>query len=80
LKLPRDLRGDDLAKKLAIYGYIVTRQSGSHMRLTTQSEGEHHLTIPAYRSIPVDILDSVIGDVASHRKVKKSVIIDELFR
>ena len=80
MKLPRDLSGDVLVKKLVKYGYVVTRQSGSHMRLTTQSEGEHHLTIPAYRSIPVDILDSILGDIASHLKVKKSIIIDELFR
>jgi predicted RNA binding protein YcfA (HicA-like mRNA interferase family) len=34
MKLPRDLAGKDLAKALRKVGYEVTRQSGSHLRLT----------------------------------------------
>ncbi len=33
MKLPRDLGGEELAKLLKKYGYEVTRQTGSHMRL-----------------------------------------------
>ena len=29
------------------YGYEITCQTGSHMRLTTMVGGEHHVTIPA---------------------------------
>lgn len=36
LRLPRDLSGRDLARALRRYGYEVTRETGSHMRLTTQ--------------------------------------------
>ena len=46
MRLPRDLSGDDLAKALRALGYSVTRQTGSHMRLTTAELGEHHITIP----------------------------------
>jgi predicted RNA binding protein YcfA (HicA-like mRNA interferase family) len=35
VRLPRDLSGRDLARALGRYGYAVTRESGSHMRLTT---------------------------------------------
>jgi predicted RNA binding protein YcfA (HicA-like mRNA interferase family) len=35
VKLPRDVSGSDLVKALAKLGYTVTRQTGSHMRLTT---------------------------------------------
>ena len=35
MRLPRDVSGTDLAKVLQAYGYRVTRQTGSHMRLTT---------------------------------------------
>jgi predicted RNA binding protein YcfA (HicA-like mRNA interferase family) len=34
MKLPRDLSGAELAKALAQLGYRVTRQTGSHLRLT----------------------------------------------
>jgi len=41
LRLPRDVSGDDLAKALSDSGYRVTRQTGSHLRLTTTEAGEH---------------------------------------
>jgi predicted RNA binding protein YcfA (HicA-like mRNA interferase family) len=31
MKLPRDLSGNELAKKLSIFGYRITRQTGSHL-------------------------------------------------
>jgi predicted RNA binding protein YcfA (HicA-like mRNA interferase family) len=45
MKLPRDLSGQDLAKALRKLGYGITRQTSSHIRLTTQRQGEHHVTI-----------------------------------
>jgi len=38
-RLPRDVSGADLAKLLAALGYTVTRQKGSHLRLTTTQGG-----------------------------------------
>jgi hypothetical protein len=35
MRLPRDLSGRDLLKALERDGYGVTRQTGSHLRLTT---------------------------------------------
>jgi predicted RNA binding protein YcfA (HicA-like mRNA interferase family) len=46
MKLPRDLSGEALAKALEKLGYIVNRQTGSHIRLTIHENGEHHITIP----------------------------------
>jgi predicted RNA binding protein YcfA (HicA-like mRNA interferase family) len=37
MKLPRDLNGVELAKLLSNYGYSITRQTGSHNRLSTQA-------------------------------------------
>ena len=34
MRLPRNISGDDLVKALSHYGYEVTRQTGSHVRLT----------------------------------------------
>ena len=79
MKLPRDISGSNLAKKLAIYGYSVTRQRGSHMRLATNLKGKHHITIPAYKAIPIDILDSILADLSEHLEIKKSVLLNKLF-
>ncbi len=38
MKLPRDISGIELAKALARVGYVTTRQTGSHVRLTLTSE------------------------------------------
>jgi len=47
MKLPRDMGGEELAALLGRYGYKITRQTGSHIRLTSISKvSEHHITIP----------------------------------
>jgi predicted RNA binding protein YcfA (HicA-like mRNA interferase family) len=49
MKLPRDLSGPGLAKLLRRLGYATTRQTGSHLRLTTQQQGEHHVNLKRRR-------------------------------
>ena len=66
MRLPRDVSGDDLAKALADLGYRVTRQTGSHLRLTTLEGGEHHITIPRHAALRVGTLAGILGDVAQH--------------
>jgi predicted RNA binding protein YcfA (HicA-like mRNA interferase family) len=51
MKLPRDLNGADLAKALSGLGYRVTRQTGSHVRLTCAVPSTHHVTVPAHDPI-----------------------------
>jgi predicted RNA binding protein YcfA (HicA-like mRNA interferase family) len=42
---------------LARHGYQVSRQSGSHMRLSRRTdEGEQHVTIPAHKPLRVGTL------------------------
>lgn len=43
MKIPRDIGGEELARLLGKYGYKITRQTGSHMRLTSShKETEFH--------------------------------------
>ena len=51
MKLPRDVSGADLAKALTKLGYSITRQRSSHIRMTTQLNGQHHITVPIHDSI-----------------------------
>ena len=48
MKLPRDLSGTALATALGRIGYRVSRQTGSHIRLTADMPSQHHVTIPAH--------------------------------
>jgi len=79
MKLPRDISGRELAKLLIRYGYSVTRQTGSHLRLTTQLNGEHHLTIPVHSSLRLGTLSAILSEVALHLKRDKSELIRELW-
>jgi predicted RNA binding protein YcfA (HicA-like mRNA interferase family) len=79
LRLPRDVSGDDLAKALADLGYRVTRQSGSHLRLTTLESGEHHITIPRHATLRVGTLAGLLGDVAEHVGLTRAEVAERLF-
>jgi len=80
LKLPRDVSGEQLAKLLRPYGYEITRQTGSHLRLTSRIKStEHHITIPAHDSLKVGTLSAILGDVASYLEMDRSAFMDELF-
>jgi predicted RNA binding protein YcfA (HicA-like mRNA interferase family) len=80
LKLPRDLSGHDLIKLLRRYGYEVSRQAGSHVRLESQFRGHvHHLTIPDHSSLRLGTLNAILSDVAGYLAVNRSQLIKELF-
>ncbi len=79
MRLPRDVSGDDLAKALADLGYRVTRQTGSHLRLTTLEGGEHHITIPRHAALRVGTLAGILGDVAQHLALTREDLIERLF-
>lgn len=79
MKAPRDIGGRDLAKALARYGYQVTRQSGSHLRLTTHENGEHHITIPVHQPLRIGTLSTVLAEVADHLDMEKSLLMKEIW-
>ena len=78
-KLPRDISGQQLVRALAAVGYEVTRQSGSHLRLTTHTNGEHHLTIPDHSPIKIGTLSGILTEVARHLEISKNDLINRLF-
>lgn len=79
MRLPRDVSGDDLATALARLGYRVTRQTGSHVRLTTLERGEHHVTIPRHSPLRLGTLAGVLGDVAQHFDLSREALLERLF-
>lgn len=78
MKLPRDLGGEELARRLGNLGYQITRQTGSHLRLTRTVDPVHHLTIPRHKPLRVGTLNNIIKEIALHLKVDKSDLIERL--
>jgi len=79
MKLPRDISGPELARVLKKLGYQITRQNGSHLRLTTNDHGQHHVTIPNHDPIKVGTLSGILGDVAGHFEISRDDLIQRLF-
>ena len=79
MRIPRDLDAGELIKLLKIYGYIVTRQTGSHIRLTTETNGQHHITIPNHAPLKLGTLAAILTDIASHLNKTKEELMNELF-
>ena len=75
MKLPRDISGSELAIKLAKYSYEVTRQNGSHIRLTTQYNGEHHRHDP----LKIGTFSAILNDVGKHLEMSRDELIENLF-
>ncbi len=79
MKLPRDLSGEALAKALEKLGYTMDRQTGSHIRLTTQENGEHHITIPNHSPIKIGTLSAILRDIENHFDVTREELLTQLF-
>jgi predicted RNA binding protein YcfA (HicA-like mRNA interferase family) len=79
MRLPRDLSGNDLAQALSQLGYSITRQAGSHLRLTTLQHGEHHITIPQHSPLRIGTLSAILTDVATHFDISRDQLVAQLF-
>ena len=79
MRLPRDLSGEELAVLLRRFDYRVTRQTGSHMRLTTTRQGEHHITVPRHGSLRVGTLSAILRDVGEHLGIPRQALLETLF-
>jgi predicted RNA binding protein YcfA (HicA-like mRNA interferase family) len=79
VKVPRDVSGRELAQALRKLGYTVTRQKGSHMRVTTELNGQHHVTIPVHDPIQVGLLAAILDDVAAHFQISRDDLLARLF-
>jgi predicted RNA binding protein YcfA (HicA-like mRNA interferase family) len=79
MKPPRNLTGQELAKALESLGYTIVRQTGSHMRLTTQENSEHHVTIPNHSPIKIGTLNAILKDVANHFEIDRDELLKRLF-
>jgi len=79
MRLPRDVGGMELARKLNRFGYEITRQTGSHIRLTTQQHGDHHVTVPRHEALRVGTLNGILAEVAAHLEISRDQLAKDLF-
>ncbi|NUQ64667.1 MAG: type II toxin-antitoxin system HicA family toxin [Pirellulales bacterium] len=79
MKLPRNLSVTELVKGLERVGYVVSRQTGSHVGLTTERNGEHHITVLDHNPLKVGTLGGILADVAEHLEISRDDLFHEIF-
>ncbi len=79
-KIPRDVSGREMAKRLKVYGYNIVKEKGSHIRLLSSFKGsEHKITIPDHKQIKIGTLNNILNDIGSYLEMSKEKLIQELF-
>lgn len=79
-RIPRDISGQDLIKRLKKLGYQVSRQKGSHIRLAVTFNGkEQSITIPNHQAIKIGTLNNILGEIANNFNLTKEKLLEELF-
>ena len=79
MKLPRNVSGRALQAALQRrFGYAAVRQKGSHVRITTRVNGEHHEVIPLHAPIRVKTLSSILKSVAQHHQLSVHELLSKL--
>ncbi len=79
-RLPRDIDGQRLILLLQKLKYSVVRQTGSHTRLTCNTEfAEHHITVPLHSPLKIGTLNSILNDIADFHSLSKDQLVLILF-
>lgn len=79
MKLPRNVSGRELGRRLRKLGYELQREAGSHLRYVTFEEGEHHQTIPDHKWLRPGTLNAVLRQVADHHGLTRDELLEILF-
>jgi len=75
MKLPRDVSASQLIKALRTLGYEVSRQRGSHIRMTTRKDGEHHEVVPNHNPIKPGLLSGILKSIAAHHRMETEELL-----
>jgi len=79
LKIPRNTRGYELVKMVAVPGYVSVRQTGSHRGIKTERNHEHAETIANHGPIKIGTFNKILSNIAEHFKISKEELINTLF-
>jgi len=81
--MPRQLpvvSGRELVRALEqAFGYQIVRQRGSHIRLRTDLQDKHSLTIPDHQELDRGTLNGILNEIARHLERDKDDIVSTLF-
>ncbi len=79
MRLPRDLTGAQLIRALGKLGYSVSRQTGSHVRLTIYTPAQHHITVPNHDPLRIGTLAAILAAVGEAQGLDRDELLRKLF-
>ena len=79
MRIPANLSPEELSSALSNGGYAVTKQTPSHLRLSTFIRGEHHVTFPRTQTLDIRTTSAILGAVAEHHRVSLAEMSERLF-
>jgi predicted RNA binding protein YcfA (HicA-like mRNA interferase family) len=79
MKTPRNLNGGELVKLLKKVGYEIHHQTGSHIILKVNQNGDKMLSIPNHKPVRVGTLDSILRVAAKQVGLEKEELTERFF-
>jgi predicted RNA binding protein YcfA (HicA-like mRNA interferase family) len=79
MKIPRDVYGAELVKKLRKFDYEVHHQTGSHIIIRTYRNGENTQSVPNHKPLKIGTLNGILGDIAEHLSIDKKDLVQILW-
>ncbi len=79
MRLARDLTGAQLVRALGKLGYMPSRQTGSHVRLTCELPAQHHVTIPLHDPLRIGTLAAILAAVSEAHGLTRDELLQRLF-
>ena len=73
------MTGAQMVRALSKLGYLPTRQTGSHVRLTCQLPAQHHVTVPLHDPLRIGTLAAVLTAVADAHGLTRDELLQRLF-
>jgi len=55
------------------------RQTGSHLRLQTLERGEHHVTVPLHKILPLGTLAAILSEIGGHFGLTRDEVAARIF-
>jgi len=79
VKLRRGVNGEVFAKHIVReWDYQLVRQTGSHLRLETDTPTKHSVTIPNHKPLKTGMFAALVKEVAAHKNVSPEKLLEGL--
>ena len=78
VRLPRDVRPNDLIRLPHKLGFETIRQTGSHVTMTHPGPPQCHIAVPDHGLVKIGTLHTILSITSDHLKIDIDDLIQQL--